>query len=322
MIKRYALRIGGLVLSAILLYFAMKDLDLKTVIDTIRLIDFRILFVTLLFIILSCVLGAMKWSKIVGYGVRFNEAFISLLIGLFVNNILPARLGEIARAYVLSKKKAISLTYSISTVILDRFFDLIGLVAMSFIFFPKGALPPKVSRMLFAFVGLLLFGIAILISASRKAFVSKIIRRVAQSKGPLSEGIMGRILEIQENLKRINSPESFAILCLISFFQWFSMSVSLYFVVKSFDVSLDPYYIPFVCALLNMGITVPSSPGYVGLYQFLLTYLLSLFGVPKHQGFSISLVYHALWYIPYNALGFLFVTVEQIKLKELKALKS
>lgn len=318
---KYIVRVGGLVLSVVLLYLAMKDLEVKTVLSTLKMIDFWVLSLTLIFIILSCVLGAIKWSRIVGYGVKFNETFVSLLIGLFVNNILPARLGEIARAYVLSKKKAISLPYSISTVLLDRFFDLIGLLGMSFVFFPRAALPPRVSRMLFTFVGLLLLGIAILISASRRAVISKLIRKIAESRKPISDKVMGRIIEIQENLKRINSPESFAILSLIAFFQWFSMSVSLYFVIRSFNVSLDPYYIPFVCALLNMGITVPSSPGYIGLYQFLLTYLLSLFGVPKHEGFSVSIVYHALWYIPYNALGLLFVTVEQIKFKELRELK-
>ncbi|MCX7858081.1 MAG: flippase-like domain-containing protein [Deltaproteobacteria bacterium] len=315
------MKILGFLVSAFLFYLAVRDLKLELISATLKRLDIRLLLIPVFFIMVSCAISAIKWSRIVGYGVRFKDAFVSLLIGLFVNNVLPARIGEIARAYVLSKKKPISFSYSVSTVFLDRFFDMVGLLLLTFLFFPRAGLPPKISRVLIVFVGFMLICVALLVSASRENFLTRIVEKLTRKGKPYSENVIKRISEIHRNLKRINSPSNLLYLSVLSFFQWLSMSFSLYMVIRSFDVPINPFHVPFVCAMLNMGITFPSSPGYVGLYQFLLVYLLSLFGVPKHEGFSISIIYHAAWYVPYNVFGLIFVASEQLKLKELSTLK-
>lgn len=320
--KQRAFKVLGLFLSVLLFYFAVRGLKFELIIETLKRLDLKLLLVPVFFIMLSCVISALKWSRIVGYGVRVKDTFVSLLIGLFINNVLPARIGEIARAYVLSKKKPISFSYSVSTVLLDRFFDLVGLLLLTFLFFPRSGLPPRVSRVLIGFVGFMLFCVAVLISASRENFLARIVERLTKKGKPYSETVVNRIVEIHNNLKRINSPSNLAYLSFLSFFQWLCMSFSLYLVIRGFGVPIDPFHVPFVCALLNMGITFPSSPGYVGLYQFLLVYLLSIFGVPRHEGFSISLIYHAAWYVPYNIFGLLFIAGEQLKFRELSSLKT
>ncbi|OGP64584.1 MAG: hypothetical protein A3K22_03250 [Deltaproteobacteria bacterium RBG_16_42_7] len=86
-------------------------------------------------------------------------------------------------------------------------------------------------------------------------------------------------------------------------------------------VPIKAVYIPFVCALLNMGLLIPSSPGYVGVYQFLLVYLLSIFNIPKYEGFAVSILLHASWYVPYNVLGFIFLLKEHLNIKEIRKLE-
>ena len=129
------------------------------------------------------------------------------------------------------------------------------------------------------------------------------------------------ILGIQENLKRITSPLLILLFAAISFSTWFCMSLALYMVILALGVSVPFGCVPFVCALLNMGITIPSSPGYIGLYQFLLVYLLSLFGVPKYEAFTVSILYHASWYIPYTLIGFLLLLREHLRIKDIRNLK-
>jgi uncharacterized membrane protein YbhN (UPF0104 family) len=69
-----------------------------------------------------------------------------------------------------------------------------------------------------------------------------------------------------------------------------------------------------------MGLTIPSSPGYIGVYQFLLVYIMSIFSVPKHEGFAVSILFHASWYIPYNILGFIFLLKEHLRIKDMQEL--
>ncbi len=321
MTRKRIITIAGFILSILLLYLSLKDVKFYEIIDTVKRGDFRFVWIPLIFIILAAILSAIKWAKILGGNVKFSETFVALLIGLFINNVLPARIGEVARGYAISKKKGISLTYSISTVLVDRFFDLIGLLLLTYIFLPKYSLPPKVYQALYLLVAFLILCIAMMIIMSRKGFAKIIAYRFARTKKPRLFKIARRIMEIQENLKRIQSPVNIVSYIIIAFFQWLCMSIGLYFAILTLNISIPFRYIPFVCALLNMGVAVPSSPGYVGVYQFLLVYLLSIFDVPKYEGFTVSVLYHASWYFPYNILGFIFLMKEHLKFKEIKKLE-
>ncbi len=128
-------------------------------------------------------------------------------------------------------------------------------------------------------------------------------------------------MEIQENLSRIKSPIATLYYIFIAFVQWLCMSSALYFVTLIIGISISFFHIPFICALLNMGLAVLSSPGYIGVYQFILVYLLAIFDIPKTQSFTASILFHASWYIPYNTLGFILLLKEHLKIKELKTAK-
>jgi len=72
--------------------------------------------------------------------------------------------------------------------------------------------------------------------------------------------------------------------------------------------------------VLNLGLIVPSSPGYVGVYEFLLVTLLSIFGIPKHEALSLSVLFHAVWYVLYTTVGFVFFLREGVSIGEIKGL--
>lgn len=316
--KGNVITIVGFIVSIVLLYFSLKDIRFHEIMATLQKADPWLIPVPLIFIIIAVVLCAFRWSRLIGGGVHFLGVFAALMIGLFVNNVLPARIGEVARAYVISKKHGLSFTYSFSTVLLDRFFDLTGLLLLAFIFFPDESLPAAVSRSIYILIALLIFCIGCMILLSRETFAKKIAGISTRIKRPLLSKLTDRIFKIQENLKRINSPFNLILSVAISFCTWFSMTIALYLVILMLGIHIDFRDIPFVCALLNLGLTIPSSPGYVGVYQFLLVYLLAIFGVPKHEGFTISIIYHAMWFVPYNVIGFIYLLKEHLKIRELR----
>lgn len=322
MTKGRILSILGFVVSALLLFFSLKGIEGKEIWLTLNKADPLLLFVPLVFIFSAVTICSFRWSRIAGNGTRVRETFVSLLIGLFVNNVLPVRIGELARGYVLSKKRNVSFTYAFSTVLLDRFFDLTGLLILTFLFLPSQSLPPHVSQAIRLLVGLLIVCVGLIIVLSQERIANHISSKLVRLETSFLKKFAHRILEIQENLKRIGSPLMILFLILLSFCTWFSMAMALYFVTRALGVDVPPACIPFVCAMLNMGLTIPSSPGYVGVYQYLLVYLLSIFGVPKAEAFTVSLIYHASWYVPYTLLGFAFLAAEHIKVKEIQGLKT
>ena len=312
--------VAGFVVSIVLLYLSVRGTHFGQIGSILKAVDFRLLPVSVMFIFTSASLCAYRWAKVSGRGTKFSETFTALIIGLFVNNVLPARIGEAARGYVLAKRRGYSFTFALSTVLLDRFFDLTGLIILLFIFFPRQSLPPAVSKAIYAVLALLLTAIALIFLFSGQRFTGKLTQRLLKTDRPFLSGIAHKIAEIAENLRRIKSPSNLLICVVLSCMIWFSMSLALYTTGLALHVDLPFFCVPFVCALLNMGLTIPSSPGYIGVYQFLLVYLLSIFDVPKEQGFAISVLYHASWYVPYNLLGFFLLLREHVHLRDIKKL--
>jgi glycosyltransferase 2 family protein len=319
--KHKIITILGFIISIVLLYFSLRGISFKEIAGTLHNADYRLVFVPLVFVAIAVTGCSFRWSRVCGGNVRFRDAITALIIGLFVNNVLPARIGEIARGYVLSKRTGLSLTYSLSTVLADRFFDLVGLLAITFIFFPRETLPPTVSKAILALVLLLIVCVIGMAVMSRRKFAGFIVDALQRIKKPFLSKIALRLLEVQENLKRISSPLNLIGLSAVSLVNWLSMSAALYFVALSVGVTLDFRYVPFVCALLNMGLTIPSSPGYIGVYQFLLTNLLLIFAVPRAEAFTISILFHASWYLPYNIVGAILLVKENLKFKDIRSLE-
>ncbi len=319
--KRTLITILGFTVSIVLLYFALKGVQFHEIWTTLKKMNPALALTPLLFIGCAISLSSYKWSRIAGVRVRFRETFVAMLIGMFANNVLPARLGEVARAYVLSHKKNLSFTYSLASVALDRFFDLTGLLLLTLLFFPRASLPHAVSEGIYVVIGVLLFCVLMIILLSRESLANRLSTRFTTIEKSFVSRFARRILEVQENLKRVNSPLSIIYLVVISGCAWLCMSIALYLVIVALGIhSVSFRVIPFVCALLNFGISIPSSPGYVGVYQFLLVYLLSIFGVPKYEGFTISVLYHASWYVPYTVVGFSFSLREHLRVRDIRRL--
>ena len=315
----------GFVISIVLLYFALKGAHLDEIWSTLRKASLTLAFTPLIFVGLAISICALRWSRVAGTTVRFKEAFVALLIGMFVNNVLPARLGEVARGYVLSRKKRLSLTYSLSTVFLDRFFDLTGLTGLllfTLIFLPKASLPLTIFEAIYFVIGVLVLCIILIILVSRESFANHLSKRFLTIERTFVSRLTRRLLEVQENLKRIGSPSTIIFFVVMSFCSWLSMSVALYLVIRALHVPVPFACVPFVCALLNLAIAIPSSPGYVGLYQFLIVYLLSIFGVSRSEGLTISVLYHASWYIPYTVVGFALSLREHLRIRDIRKLET
>jgi uncharacterized protein (TIRG00374 family) len=319
--KHRLITIAGFIISIVLLYLSLRGIDHRQFAETIKRADIVYAFLPLMFILSSISLCSLRWMRVVGYNTRFPDAFMALLIGLFINNVLPARIGEVARGYALSKRIGVPFTYAVSTVFIDRVFDLLGLLLITFVFFPGQALPAYVSKALYVLVAIFTACVAALFLISQEKVALKITGYFQKHHKPFLNKLAKRIFEIHENLRRIRTPGKLSLFVIITVANWFSMAMALYFSLKTFGISLPFVYVPFICAILQMGLAVPSSPGYIGVYEFLLVTLLGIFGVPKYEAFAVAIFFHASWYVPYNILGFIFIIKEHLHIKDIQKME-
>ena len=139
----------GLVLSAVALYFAFRGIEFRTLASSVRHASFPFLVLSVVVATVTFPLRALRWRPIldpIAPNLPFAPLFSATVIGMMVNNVVPVRAGEVARAYALSRSTpAVSFPSAFASLAVDRVFDVIVLFGLMFLAmldpgFPQGAM--------------------------------------------------------------------------------------------------------------------------------------------------------------------------------------
>jgi len=98
---------------------------------------------------------------------------------------------------------------------------------------------------------------------------------------------------------------------------WILLGLGVYSLFMSFHFQLPFWSCFFVLAVVNLGLVIPSSPGFVGTFQFFCISALALFGISKTTALGFSVVYHLSQYVPTTLLGFVYLARDHIRLGNL-----
>lgn len=263
-----------------------------------------------LFLAASVSLTARRWQLLVEeQRARWGGVLAALVVGLMVNNVLPARLGELARAIFLGIRADISKVYLMGTVVLDRLMDVAVLVSLALFLLVLAPVAPGVSLgMLVAGGVLLLAGVALVVLLRWRGMRHVLdrvgsrlpvrVRRWFAAVGP----------QLQLSLAKRRAWGNWSALVGLSLGVWFCMGVSLFLALQAFDISLPMWGTGVLLVVLNLGGLIPSSPGYIGTYHWLAVTTLGALGVDRSTGLSFALVNHALWYVPQVVAGLVILS--------------
>ncbi|MEW5766918.1 MAG: lysylphosphatidylglycerol synthase transmembrane domain-containing protein [bacterium] len=321
MLKRTSLWVGILI-SVVFLWLAFREVDFARVKEAIKDANYGYFVLALILSMGTTVFRTIRWRYILTplCALKYHRIFSWICIGYMANNLLPARLGEVLRAYMMGKKEGVSKSATLGTIVVERIFDGLALLFLLLLmpyFFSLPAWAKKAG----------IFGTAFFISASFvlilflikkeaaveliKGIVSRLLPWIADRVGHLlSAFVLG--LEIIYYRKRILAIFVFSILV------WIQEALCYYAVAFSFGLDL-PFYVPiFTVIMVNLGIMIPASPGYVGTFEFFTILSLGLFQVEKSLAASYSVVVHAAVFIPVTLIGLIYFWREHINFKELE----
>jgi len=301
--------ISVLFVVAILLFVDLKEILGK--VFSFGLIAFVI--ANILFSILFIARG-IKWKLIVGEykKVSLRDSTLILIIGFFFNNFFPARLGEIVRAFVLSKKIALSKSLSLSTVIVDRLTDLMVLLLLFFFsLFYTDAVPSEISRIALI---LLLFTTALLILFflnKRIFFILSAIFFWLPGKG---KKLGKQLLATTQQLKKRQGIKVW----FLSFIVWLLHLPLYYYILSVLGVQLGAIELLVVMCITSLSSLIPSAPGYIGTFEASAILALQIFGVGINTATSFAIIAHLVGYVSTTILGFLALQELSIKFSEIK----
>lgn len=246
-----------------------------------------------------------------------------ILIGYMANNVLPARIGEIVRAYVMGEKERMSKISALSSIIVERIFDglvLVGILAITTLVSTFKSEYMTTVRTV-GFLSSILFIVAlvvVLIARLKRSWLEIVIKKVSRHL-PLgiSEKAQGVLHSMLDAVNFLKIDRSLPLFLFLSVFVWIIEGSMFWLGLCAFglDYSLQLAY--FTLAFVNLGLLVPSAPAYVGVFQACTIFAFAAFGLTEEVALSYSIVIHALQFLPITLLGLVLINFYGMTLRRL-----
>jgi uncharacterized protein (TIRG00374 family) len=315
----------GLALSAGALFLAFRGLHWGEVGEAVTGANYGLLALALLVMLVALYVRALRWAVLFfpQRGMSVRNLVGTMNVGYALNNLLPLRVGEVVRAYLVGQAEKVSAAHALSTIIVERILDTITVVAfltvtLPFIDAPAWARGPAI------FVGLGFLGLAVLLatlSAARERAVALVrwaVRFLPERLGLRTEQAADAAIRGFEVLRQPRAVVGAAAWSAVS---WLTSAVLMYIVLRAFGLELPFTAGLFIMAATALGMVIPSSPGYIGVFHAIaIESLVNVFGVNREEAASYALVQHAILYLVPIIIAVAYLSRERILWSRLLAL--
>jgi uncharacterized membrane protein YbhN (UPF0104 family) len=339
----------GILISIIALAFAFRQVDFREVWAALSGVNYWLLLASLVPLTLFLILRAFRW-RLLFYpqrGLKIVNLFAVINIGYLLSNIFPARLGDVARAYLIGDTEDVSRGSAFSTVVAERVLDALSAVGGFFLVLPFAPLPEWMIRSgLVVGVAALVAVVLFVVLVRQRDWTLRLLDRILQAiHWPTCEtmsGFWGRLSErthlgflahlpwvdrselrgmagsLIDGLGGITTLRLGPPLLLWSAVIWAVISAYYWLVLLAFEPDGHLVAGLAVASITALGMTIPASPGYIGVFEFLARETMVLFGTEPEVGLSYALVAHAIVYIVYSLLGLGSMIQQNITYSELQ----
>lgn len=311
----------GYLVAAVCLVWVFHDTNWKTLAGNIAAINWWWVSLGVLFNVLSTFSQGYRWHlllKPVG-AIRIRRATQALFSAFFINDIMPMRMGEIARGYIVSVWMSKEFVSIIPSMALERLFEGVWLaigIGLTAIFVP---LPRDLDRAADIF-GLIILGLVGLV-----LFITIRKRRVKENEcaeSSVRAKSLRRLKTLLERLgdgfRSIGLSRNFYLAFFVSLFFFVLQAFSFWFITKAYGLHFSFWVGAAILFIVIFGTALPNVPANIGTYQFFCVVGLTLFGVGKTAAAGFSIVAFTLLTVPPLAIGFFALVRSGMTLTSIK----
>jgi glycosyltransferase 2 family protein len=267
---------------------------------------------------------AWRWHYLLGPIKKIPTAtmFPITTIGYMGNNIYPARAGEVLRAVILKRKEGVSVSASLATIIVERIFDGVVMLAFVFVNLPKLAKLTGSSGFVgniqqVAVIGtgvflgaLIVFLVAAMFPHLTMRIALWFIRFLPQRFHTQTIGLSNRFLD---GLASLRSPLNVLMVFFTSVIIWLLETGKYWFVMHAFDFSVSFFVLMLMNGIVNLATTIPSAPGYIGTFDAPGIAVLTAYGIDQATAAGYTLTLHVALWLPITVLGAYYLAREGIQ---------
>ena len=297
----------GIISSLAFLVLSLNGVNLAETAKALGRVNIWILIAAVASFVLSIAIKAIRWQLLltVRKAPSFGRAFSILTIGQMVNSFLPAHLGEFVRAYLMGEAEADSKIYVLGTVVVERVADLLLLLVSLLVLLSQMKLPDWliVSAQDTVWVIVILVPCFLLLAWQRK-FTLRVVEWASRIV-PVAwrEWIVRQARFGLTSLEVVRRPRLLIGLVGLSLVICLNGAFTNYLVLRALGISLPIWAPLLLLVVLQVGTVVPSSPGRIGVFQYLTILALSVYSMDKNLAFVYSLLLYLAAYLPTGPIG-------------------
>lgn len=304
----------ALALSALLLWWAFKDVALAEALDALRSLRPGWLVAAVVASTSVFPLRLVRWRLLLRAGddTPFGWAPLwhALAMGFAANNLLPFRAGEVVRTVAAARFTGARFSASLASIAVERLFDslsLVGLLAVALLLpgMPAGLTVAGVPVQRVATSAGLLAAAALAVAGLVAVFprAAERVVRLAVPSDRLALRLIETIEGVRQGLSVLRSPVRLAAVVAWSVALWLVNGFSFYLAFRAFDFPVGFSGALVLQGVLAFGIAVPAAPGFVGPFEAVITAVLAVYGVGPSQAVACAVAYHVTTFFPITLLG-------------------
>jgi uncharacterized protein (TIRG00374 family) len=296
--------------SVLCLVYAFWDVPFTALGSALKNYSLPSMLAALVVSFASYVLMGLRLSRMATPPLSFRSTFVATLVGLAVNNVLPARAGEIAKAVWMGRDGDVPFQRTLGIVFMERFFDVNVLMALNFWFLwelgKRGTMSVFVACLAIGWGVLTLFHLRpALADRFTGLFGSGGLHRLVSQA---LSGVLGNM-----------SPAGLVWLTVTSLALWSLYSLQMYLSLNGVAGLGLPWNVALaVFAVSGLGMLLPSSPGAIGVYEAVTVTVLKSYGVEVDAALAVTLFTHMVQFIPVTLLGGLILAVFPENMKKIR----
>ena len=300
----------GFALSAAALWLVASSTDFSAATDTIARADPRLLIPIGPVLAVELILRSARWRALLperqprGDPVPIRRILPVLVIGYLGNAILPARLGEGIRAYLLARREHLDVAATLGSVALERIVDTatiagVALAAAVVVGAPEWLI--RASGVVAIVAGALIAALCTTGLERPLAGTERTLLRLGPPK--LAVRLLSAVLRFARGLDGAGRRRSVLFAGAISTTAWLLDGMIYWLIGMALGIGVSPAAALLIAAITTLGTAIPSAPGYVGTFELAGVAVAAAIGVPPDDGLALAVLAHAATVLPVAAAG-------------------
>ena len=290
--------------ATLCLYFAFNQVNIEDIYRAISNANKAYIFAAFTATFITFILRSLRWKILLDSPKDIDlQKYISTThIGYFLNNILPFRAGDIARAKLLSNNSNnINFSFLVGSLVAEKIIDLwiVGLFSIFLIIFGFN----NVLGLEFTIGILLLYIITSFIIFGNNSLANKIKKQFS-----ITENFFEGYLLVSKNKIKLGS---------ISLLLWCSFVAYMYTLLKSLNIDLSFQQYVGITVISSIVTSLPIAPAAIGTYHLAVIYFLTLYGIEIDKSQTAAILLHSVFLLYTIILGYIYLSFEKIKFKSL-----